>query len=295
MSLTPDAFAALLQLEEPALALLSSAAEHADGYVIERLRFALPSGRAVRGLLTRPVTDGPHPAILYAHSHGDRYDVGAAELLEGRDYLLSPWGPLLAREGYVALALDLPTFGSQSDETESALTKALIWYGRSLIGRMLGQQKAALTWLAARPDVDAARIGGFGISLGSTLSYWQAAVDPRLKAIAHLCCYADYARLVALGAHDHHGIYLLVPGLLNATSTGEIAGLVAPRPQLICVGERDELTPPEAVQLALAETQRMYADAGAADALEFLSEPLAGHEETPQMRSRVLAHFARHL
>lgn len=290
-----EAFAAYLQLVEPPIRLLSLQQDVHDGYVVERLSFDIGTGTPVRGLLARPVGEGPWPAILYAHSHGDRYDVGAAELLEGREYLLSPWGPELARRGYVALSIDMPTFGSQGSETESAAAKAAIWYGKSLIGRMLEQQMAALSYLSSRADVEAGRIGGFGISLGSTLSYWQAAVDGRLKAIAHLCCFADYATLVELGAHDHHGVYLLVPGMLNEISTGTIAGLVAPRPQLICVGRLDELTPPLSVTRALRETEAMYRASGAAAALGFYEDAGAAHQETPEMRARVLAHFARYL
>ncbi len=39
--------------------------------------------------------------------------------------------------------------------------------------------------------------------------------------------------------HDLHGIYLTIPGLLEVAGNGEIAGLIAPRPQLICIGDRD--------------------------------------------------------
>ena len=295
MTPSREAFAAYLQLEEPALTLLSSREERRNGYILEQLSFDLGTGTPVRGLLTRPLAAGYYPAILYAHSHGDRYDIGAGELLEGREYLLSPWGPLLAQNGYVTLSIDMPTFASQGQQTESSAAKALIWYGKSLIGKMIEQEMAALTYLASRHDVDPQRLGGFGISLGSTLTYWQAAVDERLKAIAHLCCFADYATLVELGAHDHHGVYLLVPGMLNAISTGVIAGLVAPRPQLICVGGRDELTPPLSVERALRETERMYAERGAPEALSFYEDAGAAHQETPEMRSRVLAHFDRHL
>ena len=161
--------------------------------------------------------------------------------MEGRYYLLSPWGPMLARAGYVSFCLDMPSSGDRHQISESSASKAAIWYGRSLIGQMVSDSAAALTYLMSRDDVDAARVGGFGISLGSTLTYWLASLDTRLKAIAHLCCYADYATLVELGAHDNHGVYLLVPGLLNHTSTGEMAGMVAPRAQLICLGEDDEL------------------------------------------------------
>src|SRR5207237_6528626 len=104
--------------------------------------------------------------------------------------------------------------------------------------------------------------------LGTTLAYLHAALDATIRAVAHLCCYADFATLVELAAQYNHGVYLLVPGMLRHTSTGEIAGMVAPRPQLICLGEDDELTPPPSIERALAVTRPMYEEAGAAAALE---------------------------
>jgi dienelactone hydrolase len=191
--------------------------------------------------------------------------------------------------------MDMPTFGDRSGTEESAAAKAHIWYGTSLIGQMISEQAAALTYLASREEVDQERIGAFGISLGSTLAYWHAALDERIRAVAHLCCYADYATLVELGNHDHHGIYLLVPGLLTRTSTGEIAGHVAPRPQLICLGDEDELTPPLSIERALAVTRPMYAEAGAAGALEVFVQHGIDHRETPEMHERVMAFFDREL
>ena len=230
MPIAREHLAALLSFKEPKFTLAAREVAERDDYVFERLQFDFEGAGPVRGYLTRPArTTGRCPAILYAHSHGGRLDIGARELIEGRSYLLSPWGPMLARAGYTTLCIDMPSAGERHGIGESSAAKAAIWYGKSLIGHMLSDHAAALTYLAGRDDVDAGRIGGFGISLGSTLTYWLAALDTRLKAIAHLCCYADYATLVELGAHDHHGIYLLVPGLLNHTSTGEMAGMVAPR------------------------------------------------------------------
>jgi hypothetical protein len=293
---TREQLAALLAFHEPAIAVRSVETAARDGYVVERLELELEGAGPVRAFLTRPpAVDGPRPAILYGHSHGDRYDIGASELLDGRSYLLRPFGPLLARAGYVTLCMDMPTFGDRQAVTESAATKAHIWYGTSLIGQMLSEQAAALTYLASRPDVDAGRIGAFGISLGSTLAYWHAALDARIRAVAHLCCYADYATLVELGAHDNHGMYVLVPGLLRHTSTGEIAGLVAPRPQLICVGDRDELTPLPSVERALAVTRPMYEAAGAAGSLEVFIQAGVDHRETPEMHELVMAFLEREL
>jgi dienelactone hydrolase len=294
--ITRDELASLLSFREPDIALVSTETGAREGYVLERLTFELEGAGRVRGLLTRPARSNGHgPAILYGHSHGGRHDIGASELVDGRAYLLSPFGPLLARAGYVTLCIDMPTFGDRQGPGESAATKAHIWYGSSLIGQMVSDQAAALTYLASRDDVDPERIGAFGISLGATLTYWHAALDTRIAAIAHLCCYADYATLVELGAHDLHSIYLVVPGLLRHTSTGEIAGMVAPRPQLICLGEDDELTPPPSIERALAVTRPMYDAAGAGDALVTFVQPGVDHRETPEMHERVMAFFEREL
>jgi dienelactone hydrolase len=297
LGITREKLRRLFTLEEPAIELIGVEIEERDGYVVERLRFRLAGRGEVRGVLTRPAAAaGPLPAILYAHAHGGRYDVGANELLNGQTYLLSPpLGQVFGREGYVTLMIDMPTFGERAREKEWPASKALLWYGKSLIGEMLSDQSAALTYLSSRLDVDPGRIGAFGMSMGSTLSYWLAAVDERIAATAHLCCFADFATMIELGAHDGHGIYLTVPGLLAETSTGAIGGLVAPRPQLICVGEADALTPPLSVDRAFAETEAAYARAKAGEALTLLRVPGAEHQETAEMRDAVLAFFREEL
>jgi len=289
MTLTRGRFRELIGLAEPLVALQSAKIETRDGYVVEHLRLAL-GDTVVRGILTRPLGDGRHPAILYGHSHGGIYEIGAMELLDGREYLLDGPGPAFARAGYVTLAIDMPIFGERATVKESAAAKALLWHGRSLFGQMLCDHAAALTYLASRPDVDTGRIGAFGISMGCTLSYWLAAMDERIAAVAHLCCFADQREMIRQGAHDGHGIYMMVPGLLNEADAGAIAALVAPRPQLICIGEADSLTPPEAVAIAWAETSAAYA--ATPGMLRLVSEPGVGHQETPRMREAVLEFFA---
>src|SRR4029079_7366751 len=92
----------------------------------------------VRAFVPRPATArGRCPAILYAHSHGGRHEIGASELMDGRSYLLSPFGPLLARAGDVTWCMDMPTFGDRDHVEESAAATAHIWYGTTLMGQML--------------------------------------------------------------------------------------------------------------------------------------------------------------
>lgn len=293
MRLTPDRLRELIGLAEPAVTLFSSTTEPRGDYVVEHLRLRL-GDTEIRGILTRPSElQGRAPAILYGHSHGGGYAIGARELLDGREYLLDPLGPAFARAGYVTLCIDMPVFGERATVSEAFAAKALLWHGNSLFGQMLSDHSAALTYLAARPDVDPTRIGAFGISMGCVLSYWLAAMDPRIAAVAHLCCFADFRTMIELGAHDGHGIYLTVPGLLREADGGSIAALIAPRPQLVCIGEADHLTPPAAVARAWSELEPAYASRP--DRLELVSEPGVGHRETARMREATLAFFRRHL
>lgn len=290
-----DALRRVFEIGLHPLRFVRSDATNADGFALETIVFETANGEAVRGLLTRPSAPGPHPAILYIHAHGGRYEIGASELVDGRPALQEPLGPVFARMGYVALSIDLPCFGGRATTAESALAKALLWRGRSLAGQMLGELSSALDWLAARPDVDPARIGAFGISMGATFGYWLAAVEPRIACLVHQCCYADFTSLIDAGAHELHGIYLTIPGLLGIASNGAIAGLIAPRPQLACIGDLDPLTPPPAVDLALAQTRAAYAAAGAAGKFVLCREAAFGHQESPAMRAATLAFFREHL
>ena len=260
-----------------------------------RIRFVTACGEPVGGWLLEPETPRPAPAILYIHAHGGDYRLGADEVVNGRPALQGPLGPELARCGFRVLAVEMPCFGGRSGVTEGAAAKAALWHGGSLAGQMLGELASALDWLEADSGSDPRRIGAFGLSMGATLGYWLAAVDPRIAACAHLCCFADFGTLIESGAHDLHGIYLTIPGLLRIATNGKIAGLVAPRPQFVGLGAADALTPPAATAPALAALRDAYAAADADNALRVHREPHSGHVETPEMRRALLRFFAEAL
>jgi hypothetical protein len=77
---------------------------------------------------------------------GNRYQIGAREILDGRPSLPGPIGPVLAARGYAVLCLDMPCFGDRAGLLEGPASKAALWQGRSLAGQMLGENAAALTW-----------------------------------------------------------------------------------------------------------------------------------------------------
>ena len=290
-----DRLKVAFEIGQHPLRFVSATIEQGNTCVVERLIFETRDGESVNGILTRPQGERPWPGVMCIHAHGERYDIGVAEMLAGRPALQSPPGPAFAAAGIAAMMIELPAFGSRAVPGESSRAKAALWQGRSLAGQMLGELHSALDWFAGREDVSAQSIGVYGVSMGATLGYWLAAVEPRLACVAHLCCYADFSELIRTGAHDLHGIYLNVPGLLEFATNGTIASMIAPRPQLICIGDRDPLTPPTAVDIAWAETFEAYASSGAVDRLILHREPATGHVETASMRESVLGFFNTHL
>ncbi len=287
--LTSDIFRRLLGMPPrlaPSWRILHSTQEL--GFVIETLSI-VTGDKAVPGTLLRPKNPNG-AAILYCHAHGNRYDLGRAELLWGRPSCPIPLGPQLAQRGLTVLGIDLPGFGDRRSEgSEASLAKAALWRGTTLMGNMLADLTAALMVLRQVDYPDCAPIGVFGLSMGATHAYWLAALDNRIAAVAQACVFADIAPLLESGAHNLHGHYMTVPGLLAAADMGDIAALVAPRPQLIMVGSHDPLTPANALAPALARTRRAYEGT---PALVIHEDEQAGHAFTASMRSATLDFFS---
>lgn len=267
--------------------------------IIERLDLLRLDGvgtetAPLRGFLCRPAGQGPFPALLYCHAHGNAYEIGADELIRGRPALLDPpYGLALTAAGFASLAIDMPCFGARRGESESAAAKRHLWQGGTLFGAMLADLAGALDLLAGLPGIDPGRIGTLGLSMGATHAFWLGALEPRVRAVVQLCVLADLASLIETGAHDLHGPYMTVPGLLAHATTGGIAGLVAPRPHFVGLGALDPLTPEAARERALAELRAAYA--GNDEALTILVEPATAHRETEAIRRETFRFLARHL
>lgn len=276
--------------------VMRDAIDH-DTFIARRITVEAGETTLPGTLLLPKDRDRPTPAILYCHAHGNRYDIGAVELLEGRPALQEPpYGPALAQRGCTVLCVDMPGFGArQAEGTEGALAKAALWRGTTLFGRMLAELSAALSTLCTLDTVDETRIATLGISMGATHAYWLAALDERIAACAHMCAFANIGPLIGTDAHDLHGIYMTVPGLLDHGDMADVAALVAPRPQLVASGANDPLTPPNALNPALETLRQAYGQRGTSDRLTVLTSPDTGHEETPEMRRAALEFLDREL
>lgn len=229
-----------------------------------------------------------NPAVLYCHAHGNNYEIGRKELLEGRPALqTAPYGPLLAQLGFSVLCMDMPSFGQrQSLSTEAQLARKKIWQGQTLFGAMLADLTLGLDFLEQNLATPAIKIATMGVSMGATHAYWLAALDDRVSAVAHLCAFSNIKGLIECNSHLLHGDYLTIPGFSAQFDMADIAAAIAPRPQLVASGLLDPLTPNQALQPALQQLQLAYLSAP--EQLTVINEVNSGHQETPKMREAVI-------
>jgi dienelactone hydrolase len=126
----------------------------------------------LRGTLTSPQQGGPHPAVVLVHGSGP----------EDRDFL-GPWVEFFASRGVAALAYDKRGVGESGGDWKKAT-----------FADLAGDAVAAVRLLRGRADIDARRIGFFGISQGG----WVAPLAARRAGnIAFLILHAGAAVSVA--------------------------------------------------------------------------------------------------
>ena len=265
--------------------------ERREHYVLEKLVLELNGIEHVPAYFVRPLGAKPGerlPTILYNHAHGGDYKTGKDELLEHRNYFQQPpYAQELARRGYAALCIDHWVFGERSGRTESSVFKQMLWEGRVLWGMMVLDSLRGIDYLRTRDDVDPKRIGTLGLSMGSTMAWWTAALDERVKVCVDLCCLTDFHALIESNGLDGHGIYYYVPKLLKHFTTAQINALISPRPHLALAGDRDALTPPKGLDRVDEELKRVYATDGAPQAWRLIRQDV-GHTETPEMRAEIV-------
>ena len=204
---------------------------------LEDVQFRTADGLLLRGWYQASRNGA---AVIFLHGGGSN-----------RTWFL-PDAVALARQGFGVLLYDARACG----ESEGRLQT---WGEQEQL-----DLRAALDYLAARPDVDAARIGVDGFSVGSTTASLAAAADPRVHALVLNAIWPSLGEELRykLGRFQGPG---LAKGLERQIATAGVSvdavrpiariGLYAPRPLLIVAGDQDRDTP-------LAQVQRVFDAAG---------------------------------
>ena len=270
--------------------------EEYDGYLLERLELDLNGIETVPAYFVKPCgVTGKLPTILFNHSHGGGYDVGKSEFIEGRDYLHStPYAREITNNGWAGLCIDSWVFGERSHTSESDMFKAMLWQGQVLWGMMVYDSLRAVDYLTTRADVDPQRIATLGMSMGSTMSWWLAALDERIKVTVDICCLTEFHTLLRNKGLENHGIYYYVPALLKYFTTADINALIAPRAHLAIAGLRDSLTPVAGLDMIDDELHQVYAQQGAPENWRLLRYDV-GHQETAGARKEIIAFLKENL
>ena len=201
---------------------------------------------------------------------------------------------MLADRGYVALYIDHWVFGERSHTSEADMFKAMLWRGQVLWGMMVYDSLRALDFLVQVPGVDAQRIATLGMSMGSTMAWWLAALDERIKVTVDINCLTEFHTLLEKKGLSLHGVYYFVPDLLNHFTTAQINALIAPRAHLGLAGLRDTLTPVEGLDIIDRELQQAYAKAGHPERWKLLRYDVE-HQETPEGRREIIAFLQQFL
>lgn len=159
-----------------------------DDVVIEKWILTLEPGSKTPALLYRPAqSKGPAPAIVFTYGHGSSKSYWAYQYA----------GQLYAKCGLVALAIDpigeeerhiKGVMGSRAHDNKTADERAAA-AGRLIMGKLVFDTMRGVDFLMTRPDIDHAKIGVAGYSLGGAVATWMAALDTRLKT-ALVCGWA---------------------------------------------------------------------------------------------------------
>jgi lysophospholipase L1-like esterase/dienelactone hydrolase len=279
-------------------------AELRPGFRLERLRIDNGVDGVMSALLLIP--DGlkaPAPTILWLHSSSFDHN----QLLQpNTNGGASPLGMEFVTRGWVVFAPDAAWYGDRAGqgpagvrevtrEQMDSLHKYHLWFGRTLWGMFVRDDQVALDYLCTRSEVDLKKIGATGMSMGSTRSWWLAAVDERIACVVGVACLTRYENLLKHGQLRQHGSYYFVNGLLKHFDTEAVVALIAPRPVLFLTGDLDAGSPADGIKIIEIKVGGLYKAVTDGAKFRSIRYPDVGHTYTPQMRTEMLAWFEKWL
>jgi len=274
------------------------------GFRLERMRIDNGVDGVMSAMMLIPDSlKAPAPTILWLHSSSYDHNQLLQPNTNGGE---EPLGVTLVKRGWVVFAPDAAWYGDRAGqgpagtrqftrEQEDSLHKYHLWFGRTLWGMFVHDDQIALDYLGTRPEVDQKKIGATGMSMGSTRSWWLAAVDDRIACLVGVACLTRYENLLHHGQLRQHGTYYFVNGLLKHFDTEGVIALIAPRPLLFLTGELDAGSPADGIKVIEQKVGGVYRALGADERFRSTRYPEIGHTYTPTMRKEMLAWFDKWL
>ncbi|MGH9767607.1 MAG: dienelactone hydrolase family protein, partial [Blastocatellia bacterium] len=257
---------------------------------IEDIRFRAERDVWVPAIVVKPrAASTPLPAIICLSGTGGTRQQLTDARLQLSERPRTGWARALAAQGFLTISLDYRGSAARQQNIFTDAIRAQL-EGRSFMGLLVYEAMRAVDYLQTRPDVDRARIGITGFSLGGAISWYAAAADPRLSVIVPVCSGAGtYDALLQYQRQTgYHSQYFFPAGFLKLFpgDQPEVFASLAPRAVLVVGRDQDQGMPVEGLQKLEREVKSVYARRGAAD--RFAVHLSAGdHTYTEEMFKQV--------
>ena len=244
----------------------------------------------------------PAPGIVLLHCHGGFYAFGKEKVVEveGEPAVLTEFkqqlyggtsiATELVRRGYVVITIDMfywgerrmlldddppsyrdprtmtkddiAAFNRRSQQSEQLVARSLFAAGITWPGVMLWDDIRTLDYLATRPEVDRTRLGCVGLSVGGYRSFLLAALDLRVKAAVAVGWMSSFGAHIKRHVVNSVGLTFHIVGLYRYLDLPDLAALIAPRSVLVINGSKDQLFPPQGVDVAFKKIEQCFRKAG---------------------------------
>ncbi|HEV7215565.1 MAG TPA: acetylxylan esterase, partial [Chloroflexota bacterium] len=268
------------------------------GFSIEKVIFqSQPEVYVTANLYLPARLSGPTGAVVFACGHGETAKAHPTYQAVCQR---------LARNGLVALAFDPSGQGERKSYLEGDGREQVRWgtvehmyagyqcwqLGHSLVRYFVHDAQRALDYLAARPEVDPARIGMTGSSGGGTQTAWMMLLEPRLAAAAPATFITSRRAYMWTGQAQDAEQHL--PG-------GTVAGIdhedsliaMAPRPVLALAVNYDFFNIEGTVR-SVERARRIYRLLGAEANVDLVRVD-STHQYHPVLARAATAFFVQHL
>jgi len=287
------------------LILLAGPLAAAEPEVLERAEIA---GDLVRErLLLRGCEPGsPVPAIAV-------YPKGAARLplvllmhwFQGSKEVMEPWAKELAPQGFFVVAPDLYLHGERSvkgifdrPNLPDLGEEYSVFIHQTSISHSALDFPYLLDDLAARPEVDAKRVGVGGFSMGAGLSLVLAWREPRVSVVASIVGAADFwwdVTKIPPGADQDAKRLSYGPAVQRLVTSLDVStrlDRIPPKALYVASGRKDHFIDIESMRRVSERLRKLYE--ATPERFRFHEEDV-GHEFTESMRRGATEWFVKFL
>ena len=258
-------------------------------YTIEKIAFeSMPQVFVTANLYVPKKRDGPLPTVIYVCGHA--YSPHGDKVMYQRHPIT------LARHGYVAMIIDSIQIAETFALHHGVLNNEMYdWYSRGYTpaGVEVWNVIRALDYLETRPEVDKARFGITGRSGGAAMSWFAAAVEPRIKVAVPVMGNSTYAANVEANTQRRHCdcMFLINSHMHDMMHQG---ALIAPRPLYMMHGRQDLLFPVPGYEEFERTVGKLYASYGGSEKFKNLVVDTA-HKDSDLLRGEAVQWFDRWL